>query len=168
MAFQVLLNGNIYMILPTFIKARKYMDQNKLMPRYGFTKGLGQEITRVFAANHLTRLYVLTCLFAGFPPAMPTDARTGQGTSLPCTLFVLALTTHQPELVKHTSLCVSLSLSLALSLVHEITPTTHRAQSGLIRRDREIRIFGYFWFLMHARIISDSDFQTIHLEYHDS
>ena len=27
---------------------------------------------------------------------------------------------------------------------------THRAQSGLIRRDREIRIFGYFSFFMHG------------------
>ena len=41
---------------------------------------------------------------------------------------------------------------------------THRAQSGLIRRDREIRIFGYFSFFMHARIISERDFQTIHLK----
>ena len=37
-------------------------------------------------------------------------------------------------------------------------------QSGLIRRDREIRIFGYFSFFMHARIISERDFQTIHLK----
>ena len=43
-------------------------------------------------------------------------------------------------------------------------PFVHRAQSGLIRRDREIRIFGYFSFFMHARIISERDFQTIHLE----
>ena len=41
---------------------------------------------------------------------------------------------------------------------------THRAQSGLIRRDREIKIFGYFSFFMHARIISERDFQTIHLK----
>ena len=41
---------------------------------------------------------------------------------------------------------------------------THRAQSGIIRRDREIRIFGYFVFFMHARIISERDFQTIHLK----
>ena len=45
---------------------------------------------------------------------------------------------------------------------HGIAP--HRAQSGLIRRDREIRIFGYFSFFMHARIISERDFQTIHLK----
>ena len=38
----------------------------------------------------------------------------------------------------------------------------HRAQSGLIRRDREIRIFGNFSFFMHARIISHIDFRTIH------
>ena len=44
------------------------------------------------------------------------------------------------------------------------TSVSHRAQSGLIRRDREIRIFGYISFFMHARIISDSDFQTIHLK----
>jgi len=37
-------------------------------------------------------------------------------------------------------------------------------QSGLIRRDREISIFGYFSFFMHARIISERDFQTIHLK----
>ena len=40
----------------------------------------------------------------------------------------------------------------------------HRAQTVLIRRDREIRIFGYFSFFMHARIISERDFQTIHLK----
>ena len=34
----------------------------------------------------------------------------------------------------------------------------------VIRRDREIRIFGYFSFFMHARIISERDFQTIHLK----
>ena len=42
--------------------------------------------------------------------------------------------------------------------------STHRAQSRLIRRDREIRIFGYFSFFMHARNISERDFQTIHLK----
>ena len=42
--------------------------------------------------------------------------------------------------------------------------TGHRAQSGLIGRDREIRIFGYFSFFMHTRIISERDFQTIHLK----
>ena len=41
---------------------------------------------------------------------------------------------------------------------------SHRTQSGLIRRDREIRIFGYFSFFMHARIISERDFETIHLK----
>ena len=41
--------------------------------------------------------------------------------------------------------------------------STHRAQSRLIRRDREIRIFGYFSFFMHARNISECDFKTIHL-----
>ena len=40
----------------------------------------------------------------------------------------------------------------------------HRAQSRLIRREKEIRIFGYFSFFMHARIISELDFQTIHLK----
>ena len=40
----------------------------------------------------------------------------------------------------------------------------HRAQTVLIRRDREIRIFGYFSFFMHARIISHIDFRTIHLK----
>ena len=43
-----------------------------------------------------------------------------------------------------------------------------RAQSGLIRRDREIMIFGYFSFFMHARNISNRDIQTIHLENHNS
>jgi len=33
-----------------------------------------------------------------------------------------------------------------------------------MKRDREIRIFGYFSFFMHARIISERDFQTIHLK----
>ena len=42
--------------------------------------------------------------------------------------------------------------------------STHRAQSGLIRRDTEFRIFGYFSYYMHARIISERDFQTIHLK----
>ena len=37
-------------------------------------------------------------------------------------------------------------------------------ERGLIRRDREIRIFGYFSFFMYARIISERDFQTIHLK----
>ena len=41
---------------------------------------------------------------------------------------------------------------------------THQAQRGLIRRDREIRIFGNFSFFMHARIISHIDFRTIHLK----
>ena len=41
---------------------------------------------------------------------------------------------------------------------------THRAQSGLIRRDREFSIFGDFSFFMHARIISERDFQTIRLK----
>ena len=36
------------------------------------------------------------------------------------------------------------------------------AQSGLIRIDREIRIFWIFF--MHAHIISERDFQTIHLK----
>ena len=44
------------------------------------------------------------------------------------------------------------------------TVYAHKAQGGLIRRDREIRIFGYFSFFMHARIISECDFQTIHLK----
>ena len=50
----------------------------------------------------------------------------------------------------------------------ECRRVAHRAQRGLIRRDREIRIFGNFSFFMHARIISDSDFQTNHLENHYS
>ena len=52
---------------------------------------------------------------------------------------------------------------LHTTAAHLLGPS-HRAQSGLIRRDREIRIFGYFSFFMHARIISERDFQTIHLK----
>ena len=40
----------------------------------------------------------------------------------------------------------------------------HRAQTVLIRRDREIRIFGYFSFFMHARIISERDLNEAFLE----
>ena len=47
---------------------------------YGFTKGVGQEITRVFAANH-PDFYVLTCLYAGFPSAQPAPGAEGKGTS---------------------------------------------------------------------------------------
>ena len=44
--------------------------------------------------------------------------------------------------------------------------TAHRAQSGLTRRDRESRTFGYFFNIFHAyaRIISELDFHTIHLK----
>ena len=51
-----------------------------------------------------------------------------------------------------------------LYLLGKYLLVSHRAQTVLIRRDREIRIFGYFSFFMHARIISERDFQTIHLK----
>eukprot|EP01048_Picozoa_sp_COSAG05_P008285 COSAG05_NODE_624_length_8276_cov_4.903265_2_plen_88_part_00 len=55
--------------------------------------------------------------------------------------------------------------STAIHLHHcSSSDHTHRAPIGLIRRDRDIRIFGYFSSFMHARNISERDFQTIHLK----
>ena len=42
----------------------------------------------------------------------------------------------------------------------ELTAGPERAD----KERREIRIFGYFSFFMYARIISERDFQTIHLK----
>ena len=65
--------------------------------------------------------------------------------------------------VKHARAILWLGNGIQILRLARVT-YTHRAQSGLMKRDREIRIFGYFSFFMHARIISERDFQTIHLK----
>ena len=73
----------------------------------------------------------------------------------------LPSTKLRPHTRPHTAVhvhCRSIDSMLASSVF------SPRAQTVLIRRDREIRIFGYFSFFMHARIISECDFQTIHLK----
>ena len=48
---------------------------------YAFTKALGAEICRVYAANH-PRLHVMSCLFANFHDPEPPPGSEGMGASL--------------------------------------------------------------------------------------